>query len=60
MQWESKSKLPSTFEKILLTLYRGWFHNAAASSMLSQLNTVVEAYGAMEVIRLTPVPVAHL
>lgn len=39
---------------------KGWFHNAAASAMLSALNQLVNAYGDMETIRLTPMPVAHL
>ena len=37
-----------------------WFHNAASASMLSELNTLTAAYGSMEVIRLVPIPVAHL
>lgn len=37
-----------------------WFHNAASSSMLSELNALTAAYGSMEVIRLVPIPVAHL
>ncbi|RDW88684.1 hypothetical protein BP6252_00716 [Coleophoma cylindrospora] len=39
---------------------KGWFHNAAASSMLGELNNLTKAYGDMEVIRLVPIPVAHL
>lgn len=39
---------------------RDWFHNAASSSMLSSLNSIISAYGSMEVIRLVPIPVAHL
>lgn len=39
---------------------KNWFHNAAASSMLASLNQLVNAYGDMETIRLTPIPVAHL
>lgn len=39
---------------------RSWFHNAAASSLLSSLNSLTSAYGSMEVIRLVPIPVAHL
>ncbi|KAG0648683.1 Translocase of outer membrane 22 kDa subunit [Hyphodiscus hymeniophilus] len=39
---------------------RDWFHNAASSSMLGELNTLTSAYGSMEVIRLVPIPVAHL
>ncbi|KAG4439194.1 hypothetical protein IFR05_005347, partial [Cadophora sp. M221] len=37
-----------------------WFHNAASASMLSSLNALTSAYGSMEVIRLVPIPVAHL
>ncbi|TVY39207.1 UPF0187 protein [Lachnellula subtilissima] len=37
-----------------------WFHNAASSNMLAQLNQLTHAYGSMEVIRLVPIPVAHL
>ncbi|KAF8866910.1 hypothetical protein BDZ45DRAFT_610181 [Acephala macrosclerotiorum] len=37
-----------------------WFHNAASSAMLGELNAIVKAYGNMEVIRLVPIPVAHL
>ncbi|TAQ89594.1 hypothetical protein B7494_g2063 [Chlorociboria aeruginascens] len=37
-----------------------WFHNAAASQMLGELNKLTSAYGSMEVIRLVPIPVAHL
>lgn len=39
---------------------RGWFHGPQASQMTAQLNTLVDAYGRMETIRLTPIPVAHL
>jgi putative membrane protein len=39
---------------------RDWFHNAASASMLGELNTLTSAYGSMEVIRLVPIPVAHL
>ncbi|KAI4238675.1 MAG: hypothetical protein LQ349_000946 [Xanthoria aureola] len=38
----------------------GWFHAPQASQMQVQLNNMVEAYGKMETIRLTSVPVAHL
>ena len=38
----------------------GWFHSPQASTMQAQLNRLVEAYGRMETIRLTPIPVAHL
>src|SRR5690606_17442170 len=38
---------------------RGAF-NAPQSSMLSsQLNSLVDAYGKMETIKLTPIPIAH-
>ncbi|PBP23297.1 hypothetical protein BUE80_DR005884, partial [Diplocarpon rosae] len=52
----------STFvEKFISTgVRREWFHNAASSSMLSSLNSLTSAYGSMEVIRLVPIPVAHL
>ncbi|KAL8823090.1 MAG: hypothetical protein Q9191_006188, partial [Dirinaria sp. TL-2023a] len=39
---------------------RGWFHGPQASMMQAQLNTLVDAFGRMETIRLTSVPVAHL
>ncbi|KAI9827823.1 MAG: Mitochondrial-processing peptidase subunit alpha [Thelocarpon impressellum] len=39
---------------------RGWFNAPQASQMQVQLNTLVDAYGRMETIRLTPLPVAHL
>ncbi|KAI4132898.1 MAG: hypothetical protein LQ347_002389 [Umbilicaria vellea] len=39
---------------------QGWFHSPQASTMQVQLNRLVEAYGRMETIRLTPIPVAHL
>lgn len=39
---------------------KGWFHGAQASQMTVQLNSLVDAYGRMETIRLTPIPVAHL
>jgi ion channel-forming bestrophin family protein len=39
---------------------RGWFHAPQSSQMQVQLNTLVDAYGKMETIRLTPLPVAHL
>jgi ion channel-forming bestrophin family protein len=38
----------------------GMFHAPQASQMQVQLNTLVDAYGRMETIRLTPIPVAHL
>ena len=39
---------------------RNWFHGPQASQMTVQLNNLVEAYGRMETIRTTPLPVAHL
>ncbi|KAI4243601.1 MAG: hypothetical protein L6R40_003425 [Gallowayella cf. fulva] len=39
---------------------RGWFHAPQASQMQVQLNGLVDAYGRMETIRLTPIPIAHL
>jgi putative membrane protein len=39
---------------------RGWFHGPLASQMTVQLNSLVDAYGKMETIRSTPIPVAHL
>ncbi|TVY81794.1 UPF0187 protein [Lachnellula suecica] len=39
---------------------KDWFHNAASGAMLGQLNQLTHAYGSMEVIRLVPIPVAHL
>ena len=51
---------------VLVELYikrgfdRGWWHAPQSSQLSVQLNTLVTAYGRMETIRLTPVPVAHL
>jgi len=45
---------------VALGVKRDWFHNAASGQMISQLNRLIEAYGSMEVIRLVPIPVAHL
>jgi putative membrane protein len=39
---------------------RGWFHAPGASQLQVQLNEMMDAYGKMETIRLTPIPVAHL
>jgi putative membrane protein len=39
---------------------RGWYHAPQASQMTVQLNTMVEAYGKMETIHITPVPIAYL
>lgn len=39
---------------------RGWFHAPQASQLQAQLNLLTDAYGKMEMIRMTPMPVAHL
>ncbi|OCK74220.1 hypothetical protein K432DRAFT_207734 [Lepidopterella palustris CBS 459.81] len=39
---------------------RTWFHGPQASQMTVQVNGLVDAYGRMETIRTTPIPVAHL
>ncbi|KAL4782245.1 Bestrophin, RFP-TM, chloride channel-domain-containing protein [Aspergillus varians] len=39
---------------------RGWFNAPGASQMQAQLNTLTDAYGKMETIKLTPIPIAHL
>ncbi|KAB8217966.1 Bestrophin, RFP-TM, chloride channel-domain-containing protein [Aspergillus novoparasiticus] len=39
---------------------RGWYHAPGASQMQAQLNSLLDAVGKMEMIRLTPIPVAHL
>lgn len=39
---------------------KGAFHAPQASQMQVQLNSLVDAYGRMETIRLTPIPIAHL
>ncbi|GAQ42706.1 hypothetical protein AtubIFM55763_009481 [Aspergillus tubingensis] len=39
---------------------RGWFNAPGASQMQAQLNSLMDAYGRMETIKLTPIPVAHL
>lgn len=39
---------------------KGWFNAPQASQMQAQLNVLVDAYGRMETIRLTPIPIAHL
>lgn len=39
---------------------RAWFHAPQASQLTVQINTMVDAYGKMETIRLTPVPLAYL
>ncbi|KAL2075433.1 hypothetical protein VTL71DRAFT_376 [Oculimacula yallundae] len=45
---------------VAMGVKKEWFHNAASASMLSSLNALTSAYGSMEVIRLVPIPVAHL
>ncbi|KAK0507829.1 hypothetical protein JMJ35_009718 [Cladonia borealis] len=39
---------------------KGYFHGPQASQMTVQLNTLTDAYGRMETIRLTSIPIAHL
>ena len=39
---------------------KGMFHGPQASQMQVQLNNLTDAYGRMETIRLTSIPVAHL
>ncbi|KOS39459.1 hypothetical protein ACN38_g9696 [Penicillium nordicum] len=39
---------------------RDWYSAPGASQMQAQLNTLTDAYGRMETIKLTPIPVAHL
>lgn len=39
---------------------RGWFHAPQASQMSVQLSSLVAAYGNMETIHLTPLPVAYI
>lgn len=39
---------------------RGWFHAPQASQLQVQLNTIVTAYGNLETIHLTPLPIASL
>ena len=39
---------------------RGWWAPPQASQLTTQVNSIISAYGTMETIRLTPVPVAHL
>jgi ion channel-forming bestrophin family protein len=54
------------YEQFLLSrtntdvISRKWFHNAASGTMISHLDGLTSAYGSMEVIRLVPIPVAHL
>ncbi|KAF4553809.1 Hypothetical protein D9617_6g095420 [Elsinoe fawcettii] len=39
---------------------RGWFSGPQASQLTVQLNTALAAFGTMETVRLTPIPVAYL
>ena len=39
---------------------RGWYTAPAAASLTNQINSLVSAYGKMETIRITPMPIAHL
>ena len=39
---------------------KGFFHGPQASQMQVQLSTLTDAYGRMETIRLTSIPIAHL
>ena len=39
---------------------RGWYDPPGASNMGNQINALIDAYGKMETIKLTPIPVAHL
>lgn len=39
---------------------RGWVNAPLSSQMTVQVNTLVDAYGKMETIRTTPLPIAHL
>lgn len=39
---------------------RDWFHAPLAALLTTQLNTAVSAFGSMETVRLTPIPVAYL
>ncbi|EGE80987.1 membrane protein, variant [Blastomyces dermatitidis ER-3] len=41
-------------------LERGWFSAPGASNLQAQLNALTDAYGRMETIKLTPIPIAHL
>lgn len=40
--------------------HKSWWDAPGASQLTVQLNSLVDAYGRMETIRLTPIPVAHL
>ena len=39
---------------------RGWYDAPGANQMGGLVNTLIDAYGTMETIKLTPIPVAHL
>ncbi len=39
---------------------RGWFSAPQASQLTVQISTIIAAYGKMETIRITPMPIAHL
>lgn len=39
---------------------RGWYDPPGANQMGGLVNALVDAYGKMETIKLTPIPVAHL
>ncbi|KAF2835341.1 UPF0187-domain-containing protein [Patellaria atrata CBS 101060] len=41
-------------------LHREWISAPYGAGLTAQLNTLVQSYGAMETIRTTPIPVAHL
>ncbi|EGD92270.1 hypothetical protein H112_00168 [Trichophyton rubrum D6] len=39
---------------------RGWYDPPTANQMGNQVSAMIDAYGKMETIKLTPIPVAHL
>lgn len=41
-------------------LDKGWFAAPLASGLTAQLNTLMDAYSRMEMVRMTPIPVAYL
>ncbi|KAI1905999.1 hypothetical protein LOZ61_006861 [Ophidiomyces ophidiicola] len=41
-------------------LERGWYDAPGASQMGNQVSALTDAYGKMETIKLTPIPIAHL
>lgn len=41
-------------------VHRGWYDPPSANQMGSLINSLIDAYGRMETIKLTPIPVAHL